>query len=291
MTAHYPGHPLRWVHITYIMIRISLCIAFALTAFTLTAQKGWEAGGWAGVSYYFGDLNTQFDLSRPGVGVGAIGRYNFNNRICFKLGVNAGNVGADDANSDNAFERQRNLSFSTNYYEAAGQIEFNFMNYTHGSRDDFFSPYLFAGFSMVQFNPRAQVNGQWEDLRPLGTEGQFRGDEYYTSSPSLLYGMGIKLDLSPVWSLNFELTGRRMFTDFLDDVSGVYPDMDDLESLRGETAVIFSDPSIVGPNEVKIGQPGRQRGDSVGHDSLVSFGVGLVRYFGDLECPSVSRRY
>ncbi len=264
-------------------------ILFAISGLMASAQMGWEAGGWLGASYYFGDLNTSFNLSRPGIAGGLIGRWNFNERLCLKFGANYGNIKAYDSDSDNSYEQIRNLSFKSTLFDGTAQFEFNFLPYIHGSKDKFYTPYLFAGFSVFYFNPKAEYNGEWVELRPLGTEGQFKGEEYYTVQGALTYGVGFKLDLSYEWSLNFELSARRLFSDYLDDVSTVYPDMDDLEALRGQIAVDLSDRSLVGPNEIPIGQPGRQRGDKNNNDSYVMFGVGLVYYFGDIRCPPYSR--
>lgn len=264
-------------------------ILFAISGLMASAQMGWEAGGWLGVSYYFGDLNTNFNLSKPGMAGGLIGRWNFNERLCLKFGANYGSIRAYDSDSNNSYEQIRNLSFKSNIIDGTAQFEFNFLPYIHGSKDQFYTPYLFAGFSVFYFNPKAEIDGVTYDLRPLGTEGQFKGEEYYTVTGALTYGVGFKIDLSYEWSLNFELSARRAFTDYLDDVSTVYPDMDDLEALRGQVAVDLSDRSMVGPNEIPIGQPGRQRGNKNNKDSYAMFGVGLVYYFGDIRCPEYSR--
>lgn len=250
---------------------------------------GWEAGGWLGTSYYFGDLNTSFNLSRPGLAGGLIARWNFNERVCLKFGANYGSVRAFDSDSNNSYEKARNLGFKSNIFDGTAQLEFNFLPYIHGSKDQFYTPYLLAGFSVFYFNPKAEINGEWVDLRPLGTEGQFKGDEYYTVQGAVTYGLGFKIDLSYEWSLNFELSARQTFTDYLDDVSTVYPDMDELQDLRGQIAVDLSDRSMLGPNEIPIGQVGRQRGNKNNKDAYVMFGVGLVYYFGDIRCPPYSR--
>ncbi len=246
---------------------------------------GWEVGGWAGVANYFGDLNTRFNVAHPGVAGGGIARYNFNNRISLRFGANYANIGADDARSKNSFEKQRNLSFNSHVFEGFMGGEFNFLPYTHGDYEEFFTPYVLAGFNVFHFNPRTQYEGEWVALNPLGTEGQFKGDEYYLTTVGLVYGVGMKVDLTSTLSLNFELTSRYLFTDYLDDVSTVYADKDDLESQRGELAVILSDRSFTGVDGVQIGQPGRQRGDSSNKDTWATFGVGLVYYFGDVRCP------
>lgn len=254
------------------------------------AQKGWEVGGWFGVSNYFGDLNTSFDVSSPGLAGGAIFRYNFNERLSLKATVSYANLSADDADSNNPYEVARNLSFQSRILDFSPQIEFNFLPYIHGSEDLFFSPYLLAGINIFSFNPKAELNGELVELRPLGTEGQFKGEEYYTVQGGLVYGMGVKVDINEVWSVNVEFSGRALFTDYLDDVSTVYPDKTDLAKLRGDRAVLLSDRSIVVPGvDEPIGDAGRQRGNRSNNDAYVFLGVGVVYYFGDLRCPEYSR--
>lgn len=268
------------------------CILVALFLTSSQAQRGWEAGGWVGVSHYFGDLNTQFSLTDPGIAAGVGARFNFNERLSIKFGVNYGQVSASDADSKNLFEQARNLSFRSPILEANSQFEFNFLRYTHGSKDEYFTPYLFAGFTVFSFNPQAEYEGEWVELRPLGTEGQFRGEEYYTVQPALNYGMGMKISLSYRWSIDIELSARKLFTDYLDDVSTVYADKDDLETLRGDLAVALSDRSVIipGVNEGDLSLPGRQRGNSVTKDAYAFLGVGVMYYFGSLRCPTYGSR-
>ncbi len=269
--------------LTLTLIALSFC--------SVIAQRGWEVGGMLGASHYFGDLNTNYSLSFPGVAGSLVARFNFDERVCLKFSGNFANVSADDSYSSNSYEKARNLSFESAIISGTVQGEFNFLPYVHGSRDKFYSPYILAGFSVVNFNPQAEYNGTVYDLRTLGTEGQFRGEEYYSTTGAFVFGGGLKLDLSYAWSINIEISTNRMFNDYLDDVSTVYADREDIEDLRGEVAAILSDRSIpiVGINEGTIGEPGRQRGDSKGNDSFLLFEVGMVYYFGDLRCPKYSQ--
>ncbi len=269
------------------MKKFFIAFLFCCCSLLTFAQQGWELGGWIGASNYFGDLNTNFRIE-PGLAAGAIARYNFNNRICVKLGANYGNISGDDAKSENSYEQARNLSFKSALIDGVAQLEFNFLPYTHGSRDEFFTPYLFAGFNVYYFNPKAYINDTWVELRPLGTEGQFRGEEYYSVQGGFAYGFGLKLDITYEWSINVELGARALFNDYLDDVSTVYPDVDDLEAFRGQLAVDLADRSVE-VLDTPIGQPGRQRGNSGNNDSYAMLGVGLVYFFGDLRCPGITR--
>ena len=264
----------------------ALFIGLVLTSqFSFGQMRGFEIGGWVGASNYFGDLNTGWRINRAQLAGGVGARYNFNDRLAFKLGGNVGQISASDADSKNNFEQRRNLSFKSFIFDGTAQFEFNFMPYIHGHRDYFFSPYLFAGISMFNFNPRAELDGKWYNLREYGTEGQFRGEEYGTMQGALAYGFGFKTDLSYRWSLNVELSGRKLFTDYLDDVSGVYADVRDIRAQRGEIGAELSDRSI----EPKIGQPGRQRGNGKSNDMYALLNVGIFYYFGYIRCPEFLR--
>lgn len=253
------------------------------------AQEGWESGGWVGTAHYFGDLNTNFNLKKPGLAAGIVFRYNFNERVCMKLGGSFGQVRADDADSDNIFERGRNLNFQSNIWDGTGQFEFNFLPYIHGSKDQFFSPYLLAGLSVYNFNPMTEYQGELVELRPLGTEGQFKGEEYSSTQAAFAYGGGVKLSLGYYWSINVEISARKLFTDYLDDVSTTYPDPDDVENLRGPLAADLTDRSIDLPGVEERFEPGRQRGNEFNNDVFVFSSVSLLYYFGDLRCPKILR--
>jgi hypothetical protein len=253
---------------------------------TVSGQmRGWELGGFVGGANYFGDLNTNFRINRIQPAGGIAARFNFNDRLAVRLGFHGGRIEAYDSDATNIFERRRNLSFRSPIADGTFQLEFNFMPYIHGHREFYYSPYMFAGPSFFLFNPRTQVDGTWYNLRDFGTEGQFRGEEYNSFQGAIAYGFGFKMDFSYRWSMNIELSARRVFTDYIDDVSGVYPDMRDLRSLRGDEAVRLSDRS----EEPKLGEAGRQRGNGKKNDAYAFITVGAFYYFGNVRCPSISR--
>lgn len=272
-----------------------LCIGLFVGFLTVegSAQKGWEVGGNIGMSHYYGDLNNEFDLFHPGASAGLRGRYNFNKRISVQMGGNYLFLHARDEWADNKFQQARNLSFRSHTAEAFVNLEFNFLEYIHGSYDEGFSPYVLAGFGLVRMQPQADrlEDGKrvWHDLRSLGTEGQAIGDEYNLFNGSLMFGVGLKISMSRHWSINVELSGRYLFTDYLDDVSTVYADKDELRSMRGETSVFFSDRSIPTDKYPYIGEVGRQRGDSGSNDMYSVLSVGVMYYFAHIRCPEESR--
>lgn len=261
-----------------------LTILFGYTS-EISGQKGWELGGWLGTSLYNGDLNTEINLRNPGLALGIISRYNFNSRICYKASLNYGRVGADDSKSSNNFERNRNLSFRSNIYDFSQVIEFNFLEYIHGSRFKYFTPYLSGGLNMFYFNPTAKLGDTTYKLRNLGTEGQANGKEYNLLSFGIILGVGVKWDINYHYSLNIELSTRSLFTDYLDDVSTIYPNKAVLAAQRGEVAVALSDRSLV----EGLGEFNRQRGDTKNKDNYTFFGLSFLRYFGRIDCPEISK--
>jgi hypothetical protein len=264
-----------------------LLICFFLYQGSGYSQRGWELGGWIGGAHYFGDLNTAKRIDQPGLALGLSARRNFNTRVCAKSSLSFGRIGADDANSNNNFERSRNLSFRSNVFDLTTVMEFNFFNYIHGSRDHNFTPYFMAGFSIFHFNPTAEIDNVRVNLRTLGTEGQPIGEEYGSFSGGIVLGGGFKWDINHLWSLNIELSTRFLFTDYLDDVSTVYFDRDILNARRGELAARLADRSLA----TSLSEPGRQRGNKKDNDNYVFFGVGVFRYFGGINCPKESSRY
>jgi len=267
-----------------------LCCLLSLSSFS---QKGYEIGGWLGTSLYFGDLNTNFQLTEPGYAGGIIGRYNFDERISLKGSLNYARISGDDSDSPNFFERERGLNFSSQLIDATAHIEFNFFPYIHGHKELYFTPYLVAGLTMTRFNPKRSyfdpdlMETVSVTLQPLGTEGQLPGEEYSRFSPGFSLGGGFKFDLTKLWSINIEVGTRLLLTDYLDDVSGVYANPDDID---GNRSVVFG--SGILPSDIADPtgnfEAGKQRGNMRDNDSYTFIGISVMRYFGSLQCPKPS---
>lgn len=266
----------------YIFLVLLLVIGMQ---FRGAAQKGYELGAWLGAGYYFGDLNTNFRLNRPGLALGLIGRKNFNHRISFRTSLNYARVRAYDSDSQNRFEKNRNLSFRSDIFDWTNVLEFNFFHYEHGHPTYNKTPYFYGGINLFYYNPTAELNGQRYALRQMGTEGQTLGQEYNTISGGFVLGGGFKFDINRDFSVNIDVSTRFLFTDYLDDVSSVYPDKQALIDTRGPIAAALSDRSLV----EGLGSQGRQRGDTKGKDKYAFVGVSFVRYFGGIECPEISK--
>lgn len=284
-------------NIFFLLSSLSFCLLISTIGAPLSAQdenRGWEVGGRLGPSFYFGDLNTDFDMSKPGLMLGLGTRYNLNNRIALGFMLNGARVYYRDDYTTNLFQQARNLSFRTDIYEFASRVEFNFMEYIHGDIDHGTTPYLHAGLSAFYYRPTAELDGERYSLRSLGTEGQPPGEEYFYISMGLTYGAGLKVDFNYRWSIQIDLSARVLFTDYIDDVSGTYAGDQEIRSLRGanaDIAVALADRSSPDGQFPEIGQPGRQRGNGKNNDAFAFLSVGIYRYFGYLRCPKISPLY
>lgn len=255
------------------------------------AQRGWELGGHLGIGYYFGDLNTRFDLGLPRPSGGLVGKFNFNARTSVRMGLHYTMIEAKDSRSSNTYEQVRNLSFRSHVGEFQALLELNFLPIVHGDAEKFWSPYLILGGSFLYFDPSTQYQDSWVRLRPLGTEGQAVGQEYLPIHGALVYGVGFKFNLNMKWTLFAEVNARAALTDYIDDVSTTYPDNAQLRATRGDVAADLSDRSLIIPgiNDSPIGVEGFQRGEVQTMDQIGTITIGITYFFGDLACPDISR--
>jgi hypothetical protein len=94
--------------------------------------------------------------------------------------------------------------------------------------------------------------------------------------------------------MQLELSGRTTFTDYLDDVSTVYPDRRNLFLERGNVgslAVAMSDRSLSSAaSSTSLNKTGFMRGNADNKDAFAFLEVGFLYFFGNLRCPDISRR-
>ncbi len=221
------------MHSSQLIHRLIKTLFFFLLFFQLliTSQTGFcqrnELGIFFGTSYYLGDLNPTYHFSLPRMGIGGLYRYNINENLSIRANGYWGSIAGSDAIVKH--NPVRNLHFRTNILEASLQGEVNFSYFIPGDFSTPATPYLFGGYGIFRFNPQAEINGQWYNLKPLHTEGQ--GSELYPDRKpyslvlgALVFGVGLKFNITRQFSGAFEWGIRRTSTDYLDDVSQTYPD-------------------------------------------------------------------
>ncbi|HRN95375.1 MAG TPA: DUF6089 family protein [Chitinophagales bacterium] len=167
-------------------------------------------------------------------------------------------------------------------------MEFNFLEYDKTKKKKWFTPYLATGFTLFFFNPETKYKGKWVYLQPLGTEGQ-NDPNYSGVKPYKLYSFsipavfGFKFSLQN-WNLGIEGGWRQTFTDYLDDVSGVYPGYASLPGGSKGFAAQLSDRSRERGIE-PIGKPGTQRGESTKTDAYLFVGITVSYTIMHIQCP------
>ena len=199
-----------------------------------------QVGIFGGVSDYHGDL-TDKAFQNPKAAFGLTVGYEITSRINVHAGITYGKAGAADSLSDQTDLRLRNLSFQSSIAEFSLVGEYNIFDMDVRP----FSPYLFAGLAVYHFNPYTyDRNNNKVFLQPLSTEGQglpgYPNKPYSLTQLALPFGGGIKYNISDNFRIALELGMRKLFTDYLDDVSGGYADPNDLFANKGQQSVELS---------------------------------------------------
>ncbi len=82
-------------------------------------------------------------------------------------------------------------------------------------------------------------------LKPLSTEGEGLPGypdrkPYSLTQLAIPFGGGVKFAITNDWHIGLEVGLRKLFTDYLDDVSSTYADPNDLLTAKGQLAVDLS---------------------------------------------------
>ncbi|MCG3165966.1 MAG: hypothetical protein POELPBGB_01741 [Bacteroidia bacterium] len=247
-----------------------------------------------GTNYY---KDLEMATTRYALNIGM--RYKLSQSTAVKVGFSYGRLRGDDKYTQEPYRNNRNLMFKSPIVEIAAQYEFSWMKETIGSRykvrrvrgrgkkgSDIYV-YGFFGIAGYYFNPKAQLNGQWTALAPLNTEGQTlvaTRPDYSRFQFAIPLGIGLKYSLNKTSSIGLEYGIRKVFTDYIDDVSTTYYDKSELAQNFGDASAQLSDPAITG-NGGTGGAPGpfggcqtcagQQRGDPRDLDHYMFF---LITY-------------
>lgn len=222
---------------------------------------------------YFGSNDVEdLNLRKTRYAIGSGIQYNLPNGFSFGLDAFYTRLAADDAETD--WDRKyRQIKVRTDVLETALKIEYTIPR-NAGILGGF---YANVGGGVFFYQPMSEINGVWYKLRPLGTEGQLVDPEqspYAIYSAVIPFGFGKKIYLQNGMILGIDLSLRKSFTDYLDDVSGTYYDREAIRANTGEAAAYFSNPAYAN-GENKVGTPGSIRGNSSVNDTYFLFGFKL----------------
>ena len=268
----------------FFLIQFILLVSFYTYAQKRAAKRAyWSTHGLISSTTFLSDLggkdndgtndilDTDFSETRYAIGTGIT--FNMTKGFCVGIEAFYGRLSADDAET-NWNRSLRQIHVRTDILETAFKIEYTIPQHGGHLR----GMYLNVGGGLIFYKPMAKWNGNWYNLRPLGTEGQAvdpTKEVYKKYSPVIPFGFGKKIFLKNGLTLALDVSLRKSFTDYLDDVSTVYYDRDRIQTSSGLAAAHFSDPA----NGVGgVGRPGSTRGFPQNNDNyfLVGFKVHYI---------------
>ena len=254
-----------------------LLFIFLLISNSCFAQE-WVAEVMVGVSGYNGDLTQQrvaFNTMRPAGSINL--KYNTGNFINFRGGISFGSVAGNDKYNTQANLKARNLNFKTNILEANAGVEIPLIDplayYAY--------PYIFGTLGVFHFNPYSYDNNNVKTyLQPLSTEGeglpQYPGRKKYSLTQVCIpVGVGWKWIINEKLEICYEFGYRFLFTDYLDDVSKSYINLDVLAQAKGPKAV-----EMAYRKDVPFIEEGLPRGGPTRNDSYFFTGIKLGLVLG-----------
>jgi hypothetical protein len=254
-------------------------LALLLFLSTICSAQKWDAEVMVGITGYNGDLTQKlFSTHTFGPAGGFNIKYNLNYLVSLRAGFLYGSVQGSDRYNTQADLKKRNLNFFTNITEGNLCLEINLLEPQY-----FWAyPYLFGGVGVYHFNPYTyDKTAHRVYLQPLGTEGQGLPaypdrKPYALTQVCIPFGGGFKMNLSKDFDLVYELSGRYLFTDYLDDVSTTYVNAQALmANNRPEAAVMYSR-----RNDNSIPVEGEIRGNPRVKDWYYFTGLKLLLHLG-----------
>ena len=160
-----------------------------------------------------------------------------NEWLGFRVAANIGVLEGDDKEApnkggDEVTRLERNLSFKSNLMEAYAAVEF-YPTVFIEQYDELLGklrPYGVIGIGGYHFNPKTKDdNGTWVALQPSHTEGQGFPEYpdrkvYNLTQMEMPIGFGFKFYIKENMFIGMEVLHRKLFTDYVDDVSTNYID-------------------------------------------------------------------
>jgi len=199
------------------------------------------------------------------------GSINYNLPVGFSTGIDLNwvRLAGDDSETQSG-RTPRMISIRTDLLESNLTFKYTLPKRT-GSANGL---YFFVGAGAAYYQPKAEWNGTWYNLRELGTEGQLLDPTkniYTKITPVLPFGFGKKFYFYNGVSLAADFNFRKSYTDYIDDVSTVYFDNNLILNTNGSIAAHFANPS----SNPKAGVTGNKRGNPNRMDNYFLVGCRL----------------
>lgn len=170
--------------VTFLLILFSLITSYAIS------QNRVDIGGRLGTSYYIGDYNEATPFSSPNIAGGVFLRFNFNDYYAVRFGANGGYF-SGTYSSAKGYLPNAGGSFSSLIFDGNAALEINFLPYDAlAYKRKSCAPFVSAGFGV------SYVGG--------------------TLTPSVPLSVGVKYRPARRWTVGFEWTITKTFSDRID---------------------------------------------------------------------------
>ena len=255
------------LYILLILLGTSIMVQAQQLSLDLGLGTNMYNGDLSHKSYFFDGCHTHLAYT------GGI-TYHYNDMWKFQLQYLQSKVSGSDHVSSKSYFQQRNLSFFSDIKELSVSTAFHFAKpaYLKLGR---FSPFLEMGFGVFMFDPMTIYKGQVYALQPMGTEGQGLPNSgvapYDLIETSVLLGAGITYKVSKKLHFSLKAIGRLTSTDYIDDVSGSYYDLNQLALFKGASSAKLAYRGDEMSNDLPESITGQQRGNSKNKDGYLVY--------------------
>lgn len=195
----------KMVQLRPLHIFLGFVVAMCLCVQEGLAQNRFELGPFTGAGYYFGDLNPAVPFRNAHFAFGAVGRYNYTDRIAFKATATLTDISGQYPQKGLLFPVPDGTTylFSRTLMDLAAQVELNFLSYDH--------PFV----TKTRFTPFLSVGMATTIYKRYGDELQNEEDKTVFLL-SLPFGVGVKYKLTSWIRVSAEYSFRKTFVDDLD---------------------------------------------------------------------------
>ena len=209
---------------------------FAQSFYNRRVERQWVGSFGTGVAKYFGDMANPgevFKDARWNIELGLERR--IDGRFSTRASLTAFQLKGGDEFADDEGRKKRNLSFtSTNFELAATGIVQLFEDGARYYQRKPFNAFLSAGIGALWYVPKGLSTNTYHDGSPNPSAGKMvplrkletEQVKYSPITVVIPVGLGVKIMATPFLNLTASGAYRFTFTDYLDDMSTVYPGID-----------------------------------------------------------------
>ncbi len=174
-----------------------------------------KISGGGGAAYYMGDLEDGITPKNIRYQAALGLNYRLTERLTARGEIRYYRIAGQQAGTRVWYN---NLSFRSD--NADGFVGFQ-IDLQKFSNQPLLNPYLLIGIGATTINPKANYQGTWYSLPPLQTEGI----AYSRVAGIVVGGIGVSISVNDYCNVGIELCDNFADTDYLDDVSTNYPDL------------------------------------------------------------------